>query len=80
MKIRWETSSDGVRYFVDGAPVEDFDAVLDRIAADPEEPVTLHVTALGLGGADLIDSLPFAARMGELEERLGARELHYQLF
>jgi hypothetical protein len=78
--IRWETEGDGVRYFVDDEPVDSFDDVLDRVAGGPEEPVTLHVSELGLGGADLVDSLPFASRMIELEERLGARELRYQVF
>lgn len=80
MTIRWQTEGDRVRYFVDDEPVDSFDEVLDRVAAGPEEPVTLQVTELGLGGADLVDSLPFAARMGEFEERLGERELRYQLF
>jgi hypothetical protein len=78
--IRWQTEGDRVRYFVDDEPVDSFDEVLDRVAAGPEEPVTLQVTELGLGGADLVDSLPFAARMGELEERVGSRRLEYAIF
>ena len=80
MTIRWETERGTVRYFVDDEPVATFDDVLERVAAGPEEPVTLQVSQLGVGGEDLVDSLPFAARMGELEERLGDRELRYKLF
>jgi hypothetical protein len=78
--IRWETEGDVVRYFVDDEPVETFDDVLVRVAAGPVEPVTIKISELGLGGADLVDSLPFAERMTELEERLGGRELRYQVF
>jgi hypothetical protein len=78
--IRWQTVGDRVRYFVDDAPVESFDDVLDRVAAGPDEPVTLQVSELGLGGEDLVDSLPFGERMAELEDRLGERELRYKLF
>jgi hypothetical protein len=78
--IRWETEGDVVRYFVDDEPVETFDEVLERVAAGAEEPVTLQVSELGLGGDDLVDSLPFAARMPELEERLGSRRLEYAIF
>jgi hypothetical protein len=78
--IRWETKGDAVRYFVDGEPVESFDDLLERVAAGPEEPVMLRVSELGLGGEDLVDSLPFAARMGELQARLGSRRLEYAIF
>jgi len=78
--IRWETSGDGVRYFVDDEPVDSFDDVLERVAAGPQEPVTVRVSELELGGADLVDSLPFAERMGELEEQLGSRRLEYAIF
>ena len=60
--------------------MESFDDVLERVAAGPEEPVTLQVSELGVGGEDLADSFPFAARMGELQARLGTRELRYELF
>ena len=80
MTIRWETEGDAVRYFVDDEPVESFDDVLERVAAGLEEPVTLQVSELGVGGEDLADSFPFAARMGELQARLGTRELRYELF
>jgi hypothetical protein len=78
--IRWETEGDAVRYFVDDEPVESFEDVLERVAAGPEEPVTLQVSELGVGGEDLADSLPFAARMGELEEQLGPRRLELAIF
>jgi hypothetical protein len=78
--IRWETERGTVRYFVDDEPVESFDDVLERVAAGPEEPVTLQVSELGVGGEDLVDSLPFAARMPEFEERLGERRLEYVIF
>jgi hypothetical protein len=78
--IRWETEGDSVRYFVDDEPVESFDDVLERVAAGPQEPVTIQLSELGLGGADLVDSLPFAARMGELDARLGSRRLEYAIF
>lgn len=80
MTIRWEMEGDSVRYFVDDEPVDDFDDVLERVAAGPEEPVTLQVVQLGLGGADLADTLPFGERLGELEERLGSRRLEYAIF
>jgi hypothetical protein len=50
------------------------------VGANPDEPVTLEVSELKLGGADLGDSLPFAERMGELEERLGSRRMEYAIF
>ena len=78
MTIRWETERGTVRYFVDDEPVESFDDVLERVDAAPQEPVTIQVSELGLGGTDFVDELPFA--LGELSERLEGRPLLYQLF
>ncbi len=85
MTIHWEYSRDdrtSVRYFVDDSAVgrddPGFDRVLELVSAS-EEPVTLRVRELSLGGADLDDELPFAPRVAELRQRLGGRALLYEL-
>jgi hypothetical protein len=83
MTLRWERSGTGsVSYFVDGEPVgsdeSGFERVLDLVSAS-DEPLTLHVRELSLGGGGLADELPFAPRLDELRRRLGERKLLYEL-
>lgn len=69
-------------YVVDGDPVGSgragFDAVLGMIRARPDAAVTVELEGYSLGGLDIADATPFAARFDELVEALAGRPLNWQ--
>lgn len=87
MRIRWEHVAGDpgpVTYYVDDVAVGMDDAGFDRVlelVADSDAGVTIKVGEPVLDGAgSLHDSLPFRARLEELQERLGGRRLDYEFF
>jgi hypothetical protein len=85
MRVRWQREGDeaAVRYLVDDRPVGSGDAGFDRVLelVDASDgPVTIAIGELSAGGESVEAGLPFAARLPELQERLGGRRLDYDLF
>ena len=87
MRIRWEHVAGDpgpVSYYVDDVAVGMDDAGFDRVlelVADSDAAVTIAIGEPVLDGAGgLHDSLPFRARLDELQQRLGPRRLDYEFF
>ena len=86
LTIRWEhvpNDPPHVLYFVDDAPVgqddEGLDKILDRVRAHKTIRVILKIQRNpSRGGHALRDTLPFKARLDELEKALGENKLVYE--